>query len=449
MRDILVWARSLVRMLSPPCVRAKFHPRARPPPIQVKVIGNAMNPGRERGSGFKPGKRMLHLAEDFLRQIRSVSVAATQSSQEGVNAFIQGVDDATSCGFRILAGEFQEICIRVHVFFESESYETVTVDKYFSDNFRWKESGSASIVCSSHYAGCMICKERFVFESRGEARGGGWRWNDESACAESRAFTLIELLVVIAVIAILASLILPALGRSKEQARSISCLNHLKQLQLCWLLYSGDWNDILPPNNSVVSLSSSGGGSVISDGASWCPGSARTATTTTNIEKGLLFPYNQSVEIYHCPADDAQIEDKNGELLPQLRNRSYNMSQSVNGFPEFNPVMRDYIPSFRKLTQIRNPGPEECLVFIDEHASTMFDAVFGMPTDYYDGSRTWWDMPANRHSQGANLSFADGHVEHWRWKVPKIFRNWIQPVSAEELPDWQRVKMSLRQTMHP
>ena len=37
-----------------------------------------------------------------------------------------------------------------------------------------------------------------------------------------------------------------------------------------------------------------------------------------------------------------------------------------------------------------------------------------MPTTTFWGDvQQWWDIPANRHSQGANLSFADGHAEHW------------------------------------
>lgn len=259
-------------------------------------------------------------------------------------------------------------------------------------------------------------------------------------------FTLIELLVVIAIIAILASLLLPALSRAKDRAQTTSCLSNLKQLQTCWQIYPMDNEDFLVPNNSVVAIPTSGGS--VASGAAWCLGSARTDTTTTNIESGLLFPYNRSAKIYRCPSDRSTIEDAAGNVLTELRTRSYNMSQSVNGYPEYDAVMRDYIPSFKKFTQIRNPNNSGCLVFIDEHPDTMYDSLFGMPTDFYDGTRTWWDLPANRHDQGCNLSFADGHVEHWKWVVPKTFRNWVQAVPAEELPDFNRVKECLRQTMN-
>lgn len=268
----------------------------------------------------------------------------------------------------------------------------------------------------------------------------------DAARDSAEGFTLIELLVVIAIIAILAALLLPVLSKARTRALSVQCISNLKQLQTCWHLYTLDSDDVLAPNNSVVGIPGSEG-MAIASGASWCLGSARYDTSTTNIQNGLLFPYNRSVQIYHCPADDSTIQDGGGNPLPQLRTRSYNMSQSVNGFPEFDPVMRDYIPCFKKLTQIRNPNISSCLVFIDEHKDTMYDALFGMPTEFYDHSKTWWDMPANRHSQGANLSFADGHVEHWKWTVPKLFKGWTQPVPPEETEDWERVKACIKQTM--
>ncbi len=266
-------------------------------------------------------------------------------------------------------------------------------------------------------------------------------------------FTLIELLVVIAVIAIVAAITLPVLHKAHQSAQNITCLNNLRQLQLCWHLYTVDNNDFLVPNNSVAEISpGTNDPTSYIKGVSWLPDvDASTEINPSNIINGLLFQYNNQLGIYHCPSDLSTLETPDGQPLNQLRWRSYNLSQSVNGYPDFNPELEDYIPMWDKLMEIRQPNPSAAFVFIDEDSGAILDAEFGNPPENspYFWQDVWWDLPSSRHNQGGNVSFADGHVEHWRWVVPKVFIDYVQPVAPGEMPDYQRIQNAMNQQLPP
>lgn len=260
--------------------------------------------------------------------------------------------------------------------------------------------------------------------------GCGLRMNDQPA--PITGFTLIELLVVIAVIAILAALLLPALSGAKQRALSAQCLNNLKQLQTCSLLYTGDHSDFMPPNNFVATVSApdtTNGAVLAKKEASWCPGIAPLDKTTVNIEQSVLYPYNKSPAIYRCPADFSKVFE-HPELL---RTRSYNMSISINC--DMEPA------SYKKYTQIINPPPSSLFALIDTHELDIWDSTFGIfsPHSYWSGY--WLDLPADRHNRGANLSFADGHAEHWRWRATKqFFAVWESANGPEDLADLKRLQ---------
>ncbi|MDB6123140.1 MAG: hypothetical protein JWQ71_2133 [Pedosphaera sp.] len=235
-------------------------------------------------------------------------------------------------------------------------------------------------------------------------------------------FTLIELLVVIAIIAILASLLLPALSKAKAKGLQIACLNNTHELQIAWTLFIDDNDNNLPENKSQ----GSGMLTANSPTNSWITGNAQASGDPTNITSGSLYVYTADVKVYHCPADRSYVYNS---ATPKIR------SFSMNGY--LNGIRSDGVTKFTALA----PGTSGIFVFLDEHESSIDDG-------YYLINRApdtvWPNLPSDRHSQGANLSFADGHSERWKWRAPKQFTTWFQSTSgSQDLQDLRRLQAAL------